>query len=80
MKPFMNKLILRPVKTENKWDYEDKDEVKLGELAYPFKGKIDDEIVEIDEKEQVFYQYGTKVKIDGEEFELVSVSNLILQK
>lgn len=80
MRAFPNKLIVTTITQENKWGYEDKDAAKLGKLAFPWKGKIEDEQVSLKKGDEVFYQYGNNVKIEGEEFTLVSPSNLICQK
>lgn len=80
MKAFNSKVILTPIKQENDWGYEDKDAAKLGKLAFPFKGKIEDEVVEIEKGTEVYYQYGTNIKLEGEDYVLVSLANLICQK
>lgn len=80
MRAFNNKLIIEPVKQENYLNYEDKEEVKLGKLAFPFKGKIEDEVVELKKGDEVYYQYGNNIKIEGEEYVLVSLNNLVCQK
>lgn len=74
------KLLLKEVKQENKWGYEDKDEVKLGKVAFPFKGKTDDTEFDLKKGEEVYYQYGTPAKIEGEEYILVSLTSLVCQK
>jgi len=74
------KLILKEIKEENKWGIEDKDAVKLGEVAFPFKGKTDDTEFDLKKGDQVYYQYGTNTKLDGEEYVLVSLTSLVCQK
>lgn len=76
MRLFNQKLLVKEIKTENKWNYEDKEEVKHGIVSFAFKG----ENVELKRDDEVFYQYGNNVKIEGNEFVLVSESNLIAQK
>ena len=78
MKTF--KLLLKPIKKEDVYGYVDKDEVKFGIVAFPLKGKIEDEEVNFKKGDEVAYQYGTNVKLDGEELVLTSLSNLIWQK
>lgn len=76
MKFLSNKLLLSPIKTENKWGYEDKEEVKKGTIVFPFKN---DE-VELSKGDEVYYQYGTPAKIDGKEYVLVRDGDLICKK
>lgn len=74
------KILLKEIKQENEWDYEDKDEVKLGEVAFDFKGKLDEEDLELKKGDQVYYQYGTKAKLEGETYVLISTNSLVWQK
>jgi len=74
------KLLLKEIKEENKWGYQDKDEVKTGEVAYPFKGKTDDYEFDLKKGDIVCYQYGTPVKLDGQELILVSLTSLVCLK
>ena len=74
------KLLLKEVKQENKWGYDPKEEVKLGLVAFPFKGKTDDYEFDLKKGDSVYYQYGTHVKIDDEDYILVSLTSLICQK
>ena len=78
MKAF--KLILKEVKQEDKWGYSEKDAVKKGLVAFPFKGKLDDEEVEFKKDDEIYYQYGTPAKLDGEDYILVSLTSLVWQK
>lgn len=74
------KLILKEIKQEDKWGVENKDAVKLGEIAFDFKGKLDDEVVEFKKGEQIYYQYGNPATLDSEEYVLVNLSSLVWQK
>ena len=74
------KLLLKEVKQENNWGYQDKDAIKLGLVAFPFKGKIEDEEVEFKKGDEILFQYGTACKIDGEEYQLVSLNGVVGQK
>ena len=74
------KLLLKEIKQENAWGYQDKDEIKLGEVAFNFKGKLDDEVVELKKGDKVYFQYGTPAKLEGEDYILVSLNSLVWQK
>ena len=80
MKVFNNKLILKEIKEENKWGVTDKDALKRGLVAFPFMGKIEDEAIELKKNDEVYYQYGNAIKLDGVDYILVSANNLICQK
>jgi co-chaperonin GroES (HSP10) len=74
------KLLLKEIKEENKWGYQDKDEVKRGLVAFPFKGKTDDYDFDLKKGDEVYYQYGTACKLDGVDYQLVSLTQLVCQK
>ena len=74
------KLLLKEVKQENNWGYNDKDEVKKGLVAFPFKGKTDDYDFDLKKGDEVYYQYGNPAKLDGEDYILVSLTSLVCQK
>lgn len=74
------KLILKEIEDKNKWGVEDKDAVKRGTVAFPFKGKTDDYEFDLKKGAEVCYQYGTPCKLDGEEYVLVSLTQLVCQK
>lgn len=74
------KLLLKEIKQENNWGYEDKDAIKLGTVAFPFKGKTDDYDFDLKKGDEVYYQYGTSCKLNGEEYVLVSLTSLVCQK
>jgi len=74
------KLLLKEIKQENTWGYQDKDEIKLGKVAFPFKGKNDDTEFDFKKGDELYYQYGTPAKLDGEDYILVSLSSLVWQK
>ena len=75
------KLLLKEVKPEEGiGGYVDKDAVKLGHVHIPIKGKIEDEEVSFKKGDEVAYQYGNKVTLEGEELMLVNLSNIIWQK
>lgn len=74
------KLLLKEIKEENQWGYDDKEAVKLGKVAFAFKGKTDDTDFDLKEGEEVYYQHGTKCKLNGEEYVLVSLTQLVCSK
>lgn len=74
------KLLLKEIKEENQWGQTDKDAVKRGTVAFSFKGKTDDTDYDLKKGDEVLYQYGTLCKIDGEDYQLVSLTSLICQK
>lgn len=75
------KLLLKEIKQDEKWPgYEDKEAVKIGKVAFNFKGKTDDTDFDLKKGDEVYYQYGTPAKIDGEDYVLVSLTSLICQK
>lgn len=74
------KLLLKEIKEENKWGTLDKDAIKRGKVAFSFKGKTDDTEFDLKKGDEVYYQYGTATKLDGEEYVLVSLTSLICQK
>lgn len=80
MKLLGNKLLVIPIKEENSWGYEDKEEVKHGELAFDWKGEVAEEKIELKKGEILYYQYPYNVKLEGVEYNLVSPSNLICLK
>ena len=80
MRIFNNKLILKEIKEENKWGITDKDALKRGLVAFSFKGKIEDEIIELKKSDEIYYQYGTAIKLDDIDYILVNANNLICQK
>jgi len=70
------KLLLKEVKQEPEWEgFEDKDVIKLGEVAFDFKGKTDDTEFDLKKGDKLYYQYGTPAKIEGEEYILVSLTS-----
>jgi hypothetical protein len=71
------KLLLREIDQKDKWGTEDKDAIKLGEVAYPFKGKVDDELLEFEAGQKLYFQYGTKGVFNGEELTLVSLNSIV---
>lgn len=74
------KLLLKEIKQENEWNYEDKEAIKLGEVAVSFKGKTDDTQYDLKKGDKVYYQHGSKVKIEDEEYILVSLTSLVCPK
>lgn len=74
------KLLLKEVKQENKWDYEPKDEIKLGKVAITFTGMVDDNPVEFKKGDEIYYQHGTKATLDGEDYILVSLTSIVCLK
>jgi len=74
------KLLLKEIPQENAWGYQDKDAIKLGKIAFPFKGKTDDYDFDLKKGDEVYFQYGTNVKLDGEDYILVSLTSLVCQK
>lgn len=71
------KLLVKELKQENKYGYADKDEIKLGVVGFDFKGKNDDTEFNFKKGDKVYYQYGTKGVLNGEEYLLVSLNNLV---
>ena len=78
MKTF--KLLLKEVPQENTWGYQDKDAIKLGKVAFSFNGKTDDYDFDLKKGDEVYYQYGTNAKLNGEDYILVSLTSLVAQK
>ena len=74
------KLLLKEVKQESAWGLEDKDEIKKGLVAFAFKGKTDDTDFNLKKGDEVYYQHGTPMKFDGQEYILVSLTQLVCQK
>lgn len=74
------KLLLKEIPQENNWGYQDKDAIKLGKVAFPFKGKTDDTEFDFKKGDEVYYQYGTNAKLNGEDYILVSLTSLVCQK
>lgn len=72
------KLLLKEIKQLDDWGMEEN--VKLGEVAFDFKGKTDDTEFDLKKGDKLYYQHGTECKMDGEEYILVSLTNLICQK
>lgn len=71
------KLLVRELTQEDQWGYNDKDAVKLGEVVFPYKGKIDDEEVGFTKGQKLYYQYGNKAVFNGEELVVVSLNSLV---
>ena len=79
MKLFNSKILLieiKPKRKEGEIIFEDKDEVKLGKVAFSFEG----ENVELKKGDEIYYQYGNPAKIEGVEYVLVSENSLVCQK
>lgn len=74
------KLLLKEIKQENDWGIEDKDAIKLGTVAFSFKGKTDDTDFDLKKGDEIYYQHGTAVKFKGEDYVLVSLTQLVCQK
>lgn len=74
------KLLLKEIKDEDSFGYQEKDAVKRGTVAFSFKGKTDDTDYNLKEGDEVMFQHGTPLKIDGGEYQLVSLTSLICQK
>ena len=73
------KLLLKEIEQPilNDYGYVDKDAIKLGEVAVDFKGKTDDYDFDFKKGDKVYYQYGNKGVLNGEELILVSLTNLV---
>jgi co-chaperonin GroES (HSP10) len=73
------KLLLKEIKQESEWgeDARSKDEVKLGEVAFDFKGKLDEEVIELKKGHKIYYQYGTSAKLNGEDYVLISTNSIV---
>lgn len=75
------KILLKEVKSPSSFgDYHDKDEVKLGEVAFPFKGTWEDEEISLKKGDKVYYQYGNAAKLDGEDYVIISLNSLVCIK
>lgn len=72
------KLLLKEIKQPSEYGYEDKDQVKLGEAAFDFKGKTDDYDFEFKKGDKVYYQYGTRAVMNNQEYMLVSLTQLVM--
>lgn len=72
-----SKLLVKEIKQETEWaGYEDKEAAKLGTVSFDFKG----EDIEVKKGTEIYYQYGNVVKINGEEFNLISERDILCQK
>ncbi len=78
MKTF--KLLLKDIPQKDSLGMEDKESLKLGKVAFPFKGKTDDTDFDLKKGDEVYYLQGSLTKLDGEEFTLVSLTQLVCQK
>lgn len=79
MKNLNNKVILKEIKPKHEANaiiYEDKDEIKVGEVYLAYNG----EKIKLGKGDKVYYQYGQEAKLEGVEVILVSESNLLCQK
>lgn len=74
------KLLLKELLQDTKWEGKKEDDIKLGKVAFPFKGKTDDYEFDFKKGDEVYYQYGNKATFDGEEYILVSLTSLVCQK
>lgn len=75
------KLLLKEVVQDTEWEgSKDKDAVKLGKVAFAFKGKTDDYDFDFKKGDEVYYQYGNRAVLDGEEYILVSLTQLVSSK
>lgn len=74
------KILLKEIKEENVWGYQDKEAVKCGEVAFDYKGKLDDEVIELKKGDKVYYQYGNPAKLEGVDYTLISLNSLVWQK
>ena len=77
------KIVLKEIKEENKWGYDDKLQAQVGELVYPFtfKGE-DDKLVELKKGDVVLFKddYPKKFEIEGKEYISTNPNSLICQK
>lgn len=73
------KLLLKEIKQDNIWG-QPVDSVKLGKVAVNFKGKTDDTEFDLKKGDEVYYQNGALIKIEGEDYQLVSLTSLICPK
>lgn len=74
------KILLKEIK-QSEWEgAENKDEVKLGEVAFPFKGKLEDETITLKKGDKVYFQYGNPARLDGEDYILISLNSLVCLK
>lgn len=73
------KLLVTEIKEENKWGLTD-NTVKLGKVAVNFKGTTDDTNYDLKKGDEVYYQNGTPIKIEGQDYQLVSLTSLICPK
>lgn len=87
IRPLSDHVLLKPAAKEEKTasgiflpeSATGNESLKRGEVVAVGKGKyIDDELVALDVKkgEMVLYSWGDEIKVDGEEFVLVSESNI----
>lgn len=80
MKLLNNRILLTEVKVENPWGVEDKEALKLGTVAFPCTGTIDEETVSFKKNDEIYYQYGSIVKIDNIEYTLIRASDIVCLK
>jgi co-chaperonin GroES (HSP10) len=80
MRLFNNRLLLTAKEKKQAWDGLKDESVKLGTVAFPFDGKVEEETVSLAKGDEVYYQYGTNIRLDDEEYVLVRISDLVCQK
>lgn len=76
MKAF--KIILKEIKSENIWNYEEVGKVRLGEVAFPYKN----EEIDLKKGDVVYFMddYIKKFSIEGKEYISTNPTNLVIQK
>ena len=76
MKNLNNRILLNKISQENKWDYNDPEEMKLGTVAFDYQS----EDVELKAGDEVYFEHERTVKLSGVEYLLVREGDLICLK
>ena len=65
---------------ETSGEFIDPLEFKKGKVAFPFKGKTDDYEFDFKKGDEVYYQHGTECRLDGKDYILLSLTQIVCQK
>lgn len=80
MRLMNNRLLLTAIEQKQAWEGLKDDSIKLGKVAFPFTGTGDEKDISFKDGDVVYYQYGTNVYIDGTDYILIRVGDIVCQK